>query len=138
MSAYAPGDRVRITIDATVTEVCRHGDGNGDDLRFEYEAPSGETWPGDIWADAPGVTVARVDITVIDYSIETGPYWYVVVDDTPVLPENPLPLEHAIKAFRREVAEAEPGDVVELQQCTPEDLKWAGISSPDDAEETDR
>jgi hypothetical protein len=66
----------------------------------------------------------------IDYDNETGPFWYVEVDGTPVLPDRPLPLEHAIAAFRREVAEAaEDGEdsTVELRQCCDEDLQWAGV-----------
>lgn len=71
-----------------------------------------------------------VELTEIDYSTEPGPFWYVSVDGTPVLPDMPLPLEHAIATFRREVAEAayyEEGATVELQQCTDGDLKWAGV-----------
>lgn len=68
-----------------------------------------------------------VEFTEIDYSDESGPFWHVYVDDTPVLPEMPLPMEQAIVAFRREVDEAEDDDVVELRQCSDEDLKWAGI-----------
>lgn len=73
-------------------------------------------------------TDGSVDLSYIDYDNETGPFWYVVVDDTPVCPDRPLPLEHAIAAFRREVAEAaEDGSVVELQQCDEESLAWAGV-----------
>ena len=62
MSDYAPGDIVDITIKgARVIEVCRHGDGNGDDLRFTYEAKDGDQWPNSVWAQAPGVTVERGD-----------------------------------------------------------------------------
>ncbi|MFI6813737.1 hypothetical protein ACIBG7_15055 [Nonomuraea sp. NPDC050328] len=61
MSYFVPGEIVDITIKgARVVEVCRHGDGNGDDLRFRYESKTGESWPSAIWADAPGVTVERV------------------------------------------------------------------------------
>ncbi|MFC5744779.1 hypothetical protein [Actinomadura rugatobispora] len=72
-----------------------------------------------------------VTLTTIDYATETGPFWYVVIDDTPVLPENPLPLELAVRRFREEVTEATDGDVVDLRQCTAEDLKWAGITTAD-------
>ncbi|WUI02074.1 hypothetical protein OHR68_09790 [Spirillospora sp. NBC_00431] len=68
-----------------------------------------------------------VEYTEIDYRTESGPFWHVYVDNTPVLPEMPLPLEQAVAAFRREVAEAEDGDVVELRQCGDDDLTWAGI-----------
>lgn len=61
MSDYQPGDIVRIVIEnARVTEICRHGDGNGDDLRFTYEAKDGDQWPSAVWAQAPGVFVERV------------------------------------------------------------------------------
>jgi hypothetical protein len=73
-------------------------------------------------------TDGAVEVDTIDYDKETGPFWYVEVDGTPVLPERPLPLEHALAVFRREVAEAAEYDsTVELRQCDDSDLKWAGI-----------
>lgn len=58
---YVPGEIIDITIKgARVVEVCRHGDGNGDDLRFTYEAKDGHASHSAVWADAPGVTVERV------------------------------------------------------------------------------
>lgn len=71
--------------------------------------------------------VGGVELTTIDYADEPGPFWYVVVDDTPVMPDMPLPLEQALVEFRRAVEDAEPGEVVELRQCTDEDLRWAGV-----------
>ncbi|MGR6915378.1 hypothetical protein ACU635_14130 [[Actinomadura] parvosata] len=71
------------------------------------------------------------DLTVIDYDASSGPYWYVVVDDTPVCPDRPLPLPYALHEFQRHAKEAidtDSGEVVELAQCTAEDLEWAGIS----------
>ena len=68
----------------------------------------------------------------VEVDTETGPFWYVEVDDTPVLPERPLPLEHAIAVFRQEVADAaEYGGTVGIRQCDDEDLKWAGIDVSD-------
>jgi hypothetical protein len=79
-----------------------------------------------------------VELSHIDYDKETGPFWYVVIDDTPMSPDRPLPLEHAIAAFRREVADvAEDGSTVELRQCDDEDLKWAGVEVGGGAEEDD-
>jgi hypothetical protein len=66
-------------------------------------------------------------LDVIDYDTETGPFWLVEVDGTPMLAERPLPLEHAIAAFRREVADAEEGDEINLVQCDEETLRWAGV-----------
>lgn len=78
-------------------------------------------------------TSGNVELTEIDYSTEKGPFWYVEVDGTPMLPDVPLPLEHAIRDFRREVAEAaEFGGVVEIRQCTDEDLAWAGVKAASD------
>ena len=76
-----------------------------------------------------------VEVDTIDYDAEAGPFWYVEVDDTPISPDRPLPLEHAIKVFRREAAEAieaaadgEDGGTVEIRQCTADDLEWAGVA----------
>lgn len=81
-------------------------------------------------------TDGSVELSHIDYDNETGPFWYVVVDDTPVSPDRPLPLEHAIAAFRREVADADGDDsTVELRQCDEDDLNWAGISRADSSED---
>lgn len=78
-----------------------------------------------------------VDLSVIDYTTEPGPFWYVVVNDTPPMPDRPLPLEHAITAFRREVEQADEDDIVELQQCGDETLAWAGVTPATDADEDD-
>jgi hypothetical protein len=79
-----------------------------------------------------------VELSHIDYDNETGPFWYVEVDDTPVCPDRPLPLEHAIAAFRREVADAtEDGSTVALVQCDEESLAWAGVNVGGEAEEDD-
>lgn len=75
-------------------------------------------------------TSGDVELTAIDYRTEKGPFWYVEVDGTPMLPDVPLPLEHAIRDFRREAAEF--GGVVEIRQCTDEDLAWAGVKTGSD------
>lgn len=75
------------------------------------------------------------DLTVIDYDACQGPYWYVVVDDTPVCPDRPLPLSYAAHEFRRYAQQAldeQNGEVVELAQCTDEDLEWAGVPTSSD------
>jgi hypothetical protein len=74
MSHFLTGEIVDITIKgARVIEVCRHGDGNGDDLRFTYEAKDGDQWPSAIWAQAPGVTVERV--APAEWPPRTGDLW---------------------------------------------------------------
>lgn len=83
-------------------------------------------------------TDGSVELSYIDYDNETGPFWYVVIDDTPLSPDRPLPLEHAIAAFRREVAEAgDDGSTVELHQCDDESLAWAGVTVGSEDEEDD-
>lgn len=70
------------------------------------------------------------NLTVIDYDAWPGPYWYVVVDDTPVCPDRPLPLPYAAHEFQRYAQQAideQSGEVVELAQCNDEDLSWAGV-----------
>ncbi|MET8985922.1 hypothetical protein ABZW49_10775 [Nonomuraea wenchangensis] len=72
-----------------------------------------------------------IEFTTIDYSAEKGPFWFVVCDETPTAPERPLPLAHALREFERAAQQAiEDGDgeVVELRQCTDEDLEWAGVT----------
>ena len=91
--------------------------------------------------DGPEV-IARLDgdeltFTIIDYDAETGPFWLVEIDGTPMLPDRPLPLEHAIAAFRREVADAEDGDVISLVQCDEETLRWAGVPIREQAEDSE-
>jgi hypothetical protein len=86
--------------------------------------------------DGPEV-IARLDddgltFTVIDYSTETGPFWLVEIDGTLMLPDRPLPLEHAIAAFRREVADADRDDEVCLVQCDEATLRWAGVPIRDE------
>jgi hypothetical protein len=78
------------------------------------------------------------DLAMIDYDAWSGPYWYVVVDDTPVCPDRPLPLPYAMHEFQRHAKEAidtESGEVVELAQCTDEDLQWAGVSTGSDGDD---
>ncbi|MFI9553678.1 hypothetical protein [Nonomuraea endophytica] len=88
----------------------------------------------------PMVTIhsdGRADLTVLDYDECSGPYWFVVIDDTPVCPDRPLPLKYAIHEFERHAQEAidsDSGEVVELAQCNDEDLKWAGIPTGGDDE----
>ena len=71
--------------------------------------------------------VDHVNIRVIDYSDEPGPFWYVVVDDTPLFPEEPLPLDLAVEEFKTAAMEASEDTTVELRQCTAEDLKFANV-----------
>jgi len=57
---------------------------------------------------------------------EHAPRWYVVVDDTPVLPERPLTMEQAIDLFREMVeSDGADGAEVEIRQCSEEDFEWA-------------
>jgi len=75
-----------------------------------------------------------IEFSTIDYSAEKGPFWYVVCDDTPTAPDRPLPLAHALYEFERaakQAAEDGDGEVVELRQCTAEDLEWAGVVPAD-------
>lgn len=83
MSEYTSGDVVDITIrGARVVEVCRHGDGNGDDLRFTYVAKDGEAWPSAVWANAPGVTVERTAAQPGDVFVDVdGDLWHAVSGD---------------------------------------------------------
>lgn len=53
-------------------------------------------------------------------------YWLVWVDDSPIAPERPLRLEEAIADFRGEAVD-EDAVVVEVRQCSAQELKWAGI-----------
>ncbi len=81
-----------------------------------------------------------VEISTIDYAQEKGPFWLVWCDDSPVSPDCPLPLGHALHAFERaarEAAENGDGEVVELRQCDAETLEWAGITVPGDDEDGD-
>jgi hypothetical protein len=83
-------------------------------------------------------TSGTVEISTIDYSTEAGPFWYVVCDDTPVSPDRPLPFAHAMHEFERAVkraAEDGDGEVVELRECTAEDLAWAGIDVGGDSDD---
>ncbi|MGI5422944.1 hypothetical protein [Actinomadura luteofluorescens] len=68
-----------------------------------------------------------VELTQINYSDETGPFYYVTIDDTPILPEMPLPWDEAQRKADEEREDAEPGEVVEVVECTDEDLEWAGV-----------
>ena len=77
------------------------------------------------------------ELSVIDYDHEKGPFWYVEVDGTPMSPDRPLPLEHALAEFRREVTEAEGDYEVGLRQCAQEDLDWAGVTPATDDEDED-
>lgn len=72
-----------------------------------------------------------IEVSTIDYSDEPGPFWLVVIDETPIAPERPLPLEHALHAFRRAVEDGDDDEVIELRQCTDEDLEWAGVVPAD-------
>jgi hypothetical protein len=67
-----------------------------------------------------------LELTQIDYRDETGPFYYVVVDGTPVLPEMPLPWEEAQRKAGLERVE-NPDASVEVVECTAEDLAWAGV-----------
>jgi hypothetical protein len=78
-----------------------------------------------------------VELSVIDYGAETGPFFYVEVDGTPVCPDRPLPLEHAIAKFRREVADAQAEYPVGIRQCEVEDLEWAGVTPANPGEDDD-
>jgi len=51
------------------------------------------------------ITSGTTELTTIDYSDETDLY-YVVVDDTPVLPDVPLPWDEAQRQAARERAES--------------------------------
>lgn len=64
--------------------------------------------------------------TTEDVEEERQRYWLVWVDDTPVFPESPLNEEQAAQRYLHEVAE-DPDAVVEIKQCTREDLEWAGV-----------
>lgn len=72
-----------------------------------------------------------IEVSTIDYSDEPGPFWLVVIDETPIAPERPLPLEHALHEFRRAVEDGDDDEVIELRQCTDEDLEWAGVVPAD-------
>lgn len=52
-------------------------------------------------------------------------YWYVVADDTPINPEQPLTADEAVALFLREVAD-DPDAKVDIEQCDRESLEWAG------------
>ncbi|OLT21667.1 hypothetical protein BJF79_15485 [Actinomadura sp. CNU-125] len=67
-----------------------------------------------------------VELTTIHYRDETGPFYYVVIDGTPVLPEMPLPWDEAQRKAEWERDE-DPDVCVEVVACTDEDLKWAGV-----------
>ncbi|HEY9412399.1 MAG TPA: hypothetical protein VIP77_22665 [Jiangellaceae bacterium] len=68
-----------------------------------------------------------VELTFIDYRDESGDLYYVTINDEPILPEMPLPWDEAQRKADQERAEAEPGTIVEIVECTDKDLKWAGI-----------
>lgn len=59
-------------------------------------------------------------------------YYYVVVDDTPELPERPLTERQAAEEFLRLAEDTEDPDLedaaIEIRVCTDEDLEWAGIA----------
>lgn len=75
------------------------------------------------------------DYSVIDYDEETGPYWYVFIDGTPMAPDRPLPLAHALREFERcakQAIEEDDTSAIELRPCTPDDLEWAGVTGAAD------
>lgn len=72
------------------------------------------------------VTGDNIELTTIDYRDETGPLYYVWVDDTPVMPDVPLPWDEAQRQAARERDE-DPDASVEIHECTDEDLRWAGV-----------
>lgn len=51
--------------------------------------------------------------------------WWVVVDDTPVNPDQPLDAREATREFLRFIEDDTPSQSVELWQCTEEDLASA-------------
>lgn len=62
----------------------------------------------------------------MDEQQEEQRYWYVVVDDTPVNPEDPLTLEQALTYFEFFVNNCDdPDEKIEIHQCNDEDLTWA-------------
>ncbi|MEU8278171.1 hypothetical protein ACFYOK_37610 [Microbispora bryophytorum] len=80
MADFQVGEVVDITIKgARVKEVCYHGDGNGPDVRFTYEAKDGEAWPNAVWADAPTVTVTRV--APAEWPPRAGDLWHDCAGD---------------------------------------------------------
>ncbi|GAA0918697.1 hypothetical protein [Nonomuraea longicatena] len=71
------------------------------------------------------------DYSVIDYDEETGPYWYVFIDGTPLAPDRPLPLARALRESERcvkQTIEEKDDSAIELRPCTPDDLEWAGVT----------
>jgi hypothetical protein len=56
---------------------------------------------------------------------ERSRYWLIWEDDTPEFVEKPLTAKEAATRFI-EVAERDPSALVEVKQCTREDLDWAG------------
>jgi hypothetical protein len=65
-----------------------------------------------------------VEYIEIDYRDEPGPFYYVVVDGTPVLPEMPLPWDEAQRKAEQERTE-DPDASIEVVECSSDDLKWA-------------
>jgi hypothetical protein len=63
-------------------------------------------------------------------------YWLIWVDDTPIDMDNPLLAEEVDDAFRIEV-DRDPTALVEVKQCTREDLNWAHIDDGIGADEMD-
>lgn len=70
------------------------------------------------------IQLGDLEYTEIDYRDEAGPFYYVVVEGTPVLPEMPLPWEEAQRKAEQERAE-DPDASVEVVECSSDDLKWA-------------
>jgi hypothetical protein len=52
-------------------------------------------------------------------------YWLIWVDDTPVGVDTPRRADQVGDAFLRETND-DPTALVEVKQCTREDLDWAG------------
>lgn len=70
-------------------------------------------------------------------------YWLINYDDTPISPERPLSAEAAAEAFLREVLlseeeEDEGSALIEIRQCTREDLDWAGVEDGIGSDELDK
>ncbi|TMR99556.1 hypothetical protein [Nonomuraea basaltis] len=71
-----------------------------------------------------------IDLTAIDYTTETGPYWVVFVDNTAVNPDWPLPIAWAAHEWKRlasRALETRSGARVELVQCTHEELELVPV-----------
>jgi hypothetical protein len=74
MTGFRPGEKVRITIDATVTEVKHYGHADGNCLKYEYTLPSGDALPDAVIYDAPGVTVEYLSPAIKPGDILTDRY----------------------------------------------------------------